>query len=43
MDPLPFEVVKEKVMADYFESEMEKALKQYLSTLKEKSVIDIKL
>jgi parvulin-like peptidyl-prolyl isomerase len=43
MDPLPFEEVQEKVKADYFESEMEKALKQYLSTLKEKSVIDIKL
>jgi parvulin-like peptidyl-prolyl isomerase len=43
MDPLPFGEVKEKVMADYYESEMEKAYKQYLSTLKEKSVIDIKL
>ena len=43
IDPLPFEEVKEKVKADYYESEMEKALKQYLSTLKEKSVIDIKL
>jgi parvulin-like peptidyl-prolyl isomerase len=43
MDPLPFEEVQEKVKADYFESEMEKALKQYLSTLKEKSIIDIKL
>ena len=43
MDPLPFEEVQEKVKADCFESEMEKALKQYLSTLKEKSVIDIKL
>ena len=43
IDPLPFEEVKEKVMADYYESEMEKAYKQYLSTLKQKSVIDIKL
>jgi parvulin-like peptidyl-prolyl isomerase len=43
MDPLPFEEVKEKVMADYYESEMEKALKQYLGTLKEKSVIEIRL
>ena len=42
-DPLPFEEVKEKVKADYSEIEMEKALKQYLSTLKEKSVIEIKL
>jgi len=43
VDPLSFEEVKEKVMADYYESEMEKAYKQYLSTLKEKSVIEIKL
>ena len=43
IDPLPFEEVKEKVKTDYYESEMEKAYKQYLSTLKEKSVIDIKL
>ena len=42
-EPLPFEEVNEKVRADYHESEMEKALKQYLSTLKEKSVIEIKL
>jgi peptidyl-prolyl cis-trans isomerase SurA len=42
-DPLPFEEVKEKVQADYLESEMEKAFKQYISTLKEKSVIEIKL
>jgi hypothetical protein len=43
MDPLPFEEVQEKVKADYFESETEKALKQYLGTLKEKSVIEIRL
>ncbi len=43
IDPLPFEKVKEKVQADYYESEMEKAFKQYISTLKEKSVIEIKL
>ena len=43
VDPLPFEEVKEKVQADYYESEMEKAFKQFLSTLKEKSVIEIKL
>jgi peptidyl-prolyl cis-trans isomerase SurA len=42
-DPLPYEEVKEKVQADYFDSEMEKAFKQYISTLKEKSVIEIKL
>lgn len=43
MDPLPFEEVKERVLADYYDSEMEKAFKQYLSTLKQKSVIEIKL
>lgn len=41
--PLPFEEVKEKVQADYYEKEMDKAYKQFLSTLKEKSVIEIKL
>ncbi len=43
IDPLPFEEVKERVQADYYDSEMEKAFKQYLSTLKEKAVIEIKL
>ena len=43
LEPLPFEEVKERIQADYFESEMEKAYKQYLSTLKEKSIIEIKL
>jgi peptidyl-prolyl cis-trans isomerase SurA len=43
IDPLPFEEVREKVQADYYESETEKAFRQYLSTLKEKAVIEIKL
>jgi peptidyl-prolyl cis-trans isomerase SurA len=43
MDPLPFEEVKEKVQGDYYESEMEKAFKQYIITLKQKAVIEIKL
>jgi len=43
IEPLPFEEVKERIQADYYESEMEKAYKQYLSTLKEKSIIEIKL
>ena len=43
LEPLPFEEVKEKVMADYYEVETAKALRQFLSTLKEKSVIEIKL
>jgi len=41
--PLPFEEVIERVKADYYEGEMEKAFRQYLSTLKEKAVIEIKL
>ena len=43
MDPLPFEEIKEKVQADYYDSEMEKAFKQYIITLKQKAVIEIKL
>jgi len=43
MDPLPFEEVLERVKADYYEDEIEKAFKQFLSTLKEKAIIEIKL
>jgi peptidyl-prolyl cis-trans isomerase SurA len=43
MDPLPFEEVIERVKADYYDGEMEKAFRQYLSTLKEKAIIEIKL
>lgn len=42
-DPIPFEEVKEKVKTDYLNQEMEKALKQYLKSLKEKSIIEIKI
>jgi peptidyl-prolyl cis-trans isomerase SurA len=42
-EPPPFEEVKEKVRADYYDREMEKAFQQFLSKLKEKSVIEIKL
>ena len=42
-EPPSFEEVKEKVQADYYEKEMEKAYLQFLSKLKEKSVIEIKL
>lgn len=42
-DPLPFEEVKERVRKDFFERESEKALKQFISTLREKSVIEIRL
>jgi len=41
--PAPFEEIKEKVEADYYEQEMAKALQQFLSKLKEKSIIEIKL
>ena len=41
--PLPFEEVKERVKADAYEKEMEKAYQQFISTLKEKSIIEIKL
>jgi peptidyl-prolyl cis-trans isomerase SurA len=41
VDPLPFDQVREKVKADYYEAEREKAFR--LSTLKEKAVIEIKL
>ncbi len=42
-DPLPFEEIRERVKAEYYDGEMEKAFKQYLSTLREKAVIEIKL
>ena len=41
--PLPLEEVKEKVKTDCYDKEMEKAFRQFISTLKEKSVIEIKL
>ncbi len=41
--PLPYEEVREKVRQDYLEREFEKGLKQFLSKLREKSVIEIKL
>jgi len=42
-EPLAFEEVGEKVKTDYSNQETEKAFKQFLSTLKAKSVIEIKL
>jgi parvulin-like peptidyl-prolyl isomerase len=41
--PLPFEEVKEKIEADYLGREYDKALRQFISSAKEKSVIEIKL
>jgi len=43
VDPLPFEEVKAKVQTDYQDVEFDKAFKEYLSTLREKSIIEIKL
>jgi peptidyl-prolyl cis-trans isomerase SurA len=43
VDPPPFEEVKERIQGDYLENEMEKAFKQYISILRGKSVIEIKL
>ena len=42
-EPPPFEEIKEKVQADYYGKEMEKAFQQFLSKLKGKSIIEIKL
>lgn len=39
----PFEEVKEKVWQDYYEAEMQRSLRQFINTLKEKAVIEIKL
>jgi len=41
--PSPFEEVKERVQVEYYEAETEKAFRQFLNTLKEKAVIEIKL
>ncbi len=41
--PPPLEEIKEKVEADYYDKELEKAIQQFLGKLKEKSIIEIKL
>ena len=41
--PFPFEEIKEKVMADFYQWETEKAFKQFITTLRDKAVIEIKL
>lgn len=43
LEPLAFEEVRNKVRQDCYEIEMDKAIKQFISTLKEKAVIEIKL
>jgi parvulin-like peptidyl-prolyl isomerase len=42
-EPLPFEEVKERVRVDYYDGEMERAFRQFLGTLKEKSIIEIRM
>jgi peptidyl-prolyl cis-trans isomerase SurA len=42
-EPLPFEEIRTRVQADYYEKEIEKAFEEFLTKLKEKSVIEIKL
>jgi len=41
--PLPFEEVKERVRQEYLDREFERSLRQYLESLKAKSIIEIKL
>ena len=41
--PLPYEEVRERVLADYLQWETEKTLTQFLTRLKEKAIIEIKL
>lgn len=43
LEPLAFEEVRNKVRQDCYEIEMDKAIKQFISTLREKAVIEIKL
>jgi peptidyl-prolyl cis-trans isomerase SurA len=42
-DPVPFEEVRERVVQDYQEDEAERALKQFISTLRQKSIIEVRL
>jgi len=41
--PMPFEEAKARVQQECFQSEMDRAVKQFITSLKEKSVIDIRL
>jgi len=41
--PLPFEDAKERVQSDFYEYQMERAFKQFMSSLREKSVIEVRL
>jgi parvulin-like peptidyl-prolyl isomerase len=39
----PFEDARSKVEVDYYEYQMEKAFKQFMDSLREKSVIEVRL
>jgi len=41
--PMPFEEAKARVQQEYSQSEMDHAVRQFITSLKEKSVIDIRL
>ena len=41
--PMPFEEAKARVQQEYSQSEMDRAVRQFITSLKEKSVIDIRL
>jgi len=41
--PMPFEEAKGRIEREYFQSEMDRAVRQFITSLKEKSVIDIRL
>ena len=41
--PMPFEEAKARVQQEYSQSEMDHAVRQFIASLKEKSVIDIRL
>ena len=41
--PMPFEEAKAQVQKEYFRSETDRAVRQFITSLKEKSVIDIRL
>ncbi len=42
-DSPPFDEIKNRVQVDYYNEEFEKAVRQYINKLREKSVIEIKL
>jgi peptidyl-prolyl cis-trans isomerase SurA len=41
--PPPFEEIQDRVRTEYLETEIDKALRQYMTTLRQKSTVEIKL